>query len=134
MRKSRVLLAGVAVAAAGVATSAFTASNTLPDSVVGYGASHVSGAVVDTIHYDNSTTSSVVDAVVFETDSSVGGETASMQLQLKDTNGDEQNVGAPYTCAITGPVTGTYTITCDTKTRGTLNFEDFDLTGLTVAP
>ena len=29
MRKSRVLLAGVAVAAAGVATSAFTASNTL---------------------------------------------------------------------------------------------------------
>ena len=30
MRKSRVLLAGVAVAAAGVATSAFTASNTVP--------------------------------------------------------------------------------------------------------
>ena len=37
MRKSRLLLAGVAVAAAGVATSAFTASNTVPASVAGNG-------------------------------------------------------------------------------------------------
>ena len=39
MRKSRVLLAGVAVAAAGVATSAFTAGNDFDQatSVVGYG-------------------------------------------------------------------------------------------------
>ena len=52
MRKSRVLLAGVAVAAAGVATSAFTASNTMPASVAGYGQGAVTGATVTEIHYD----------------------------------------------------------------------------------
>ena len=42
MRKSRVLLAGVAVAAAGVTTSAFTAGNTFTpdDNVAGYGEAH----------------------------------------------------------------------------------------------
>ena len=35
MRMSRVLLAGVAVAAAAAATSAFTAGNTVPASVAG---------------------------------------------------------------------------------------------------
>ena len=42
MRKSRVLLAGVAVAAAAVATSAFTASNTFrrTANVAGYGQVH----------------------------------------------------------------------------------------------
>ena len=37
MRKSRLLLAGVAVAAAAAATSAFTAGNTVQTSVAGYG-------------------------------------------------------------------------------------------------
>ena len=45
MRKSRVLLAGVAVAAAAVATSAFTAGNDWsPASVAGYGQGAVTGA------------------------------------------------------------------------------------------
>jgi hypothetical protein len=134
MRKSRVLLAGVAVAAAAAATTAFTGSNTLPDTVIGYGASVASGAVIDTVHYNHAADSTVVTAVVFTTDSSVGGETATVQLQLKDaTTHVETNVGASYGCLISGPVSTTYTITCDT-TRSTLDFADFDLTGLTVAP
>ena len=48
MRKSRVLLAGVAVAAVAAATSAFTASNTFTGgsqtAIVGYGETTVSGA------------------------------------------------------------------------------------------
>jgi hypothetical protein len=55
MRKSRVLLAGVAVAAAAAGTSAFTASNTFDasaqDDAVGYGAVEVSGATISNVAY-----------------------------------------------------------------------------------
>ena len=57
MRKSRVLLAGVAVAAAAAATSAFTAGNTfqagVQDTVAGYGEATVSGANITAIHYNH---------------------------------------------------------------------------------
>ncbi|MCA0146951.1 hypothetical protein [Blastococcus sp. LR1] len=53
MRKSRVLLAGVAVAAAGLTTSAFTASNTITvdNNVAGYGELTTSGVTVTNIAY-----------------------------------------------------------------------------------
>ena len=51
MRKSRLLLAGVAVAAAAAATSAFTAGNDVQDSVAGYGTATVSGATTKHINY-----------------------------------------------------------------------------------
>jgi hypothetical protein len=134
MRKSRVLLAGVAVAAAAAATTAFTGSNSLPNTVLGYGTSVASGAVVDTVKYTHAAGSTTVTAVVFTTDSVVAGETATMQLQKKDaTTHIEGNVGTAYACNIPAPVGATYTITCDT-TSGTLDFADFDLVGLTVAP
>ena len=68
MRKSRVLLAGVAVAAAAAATSAFTAGNDLSaagDSVLGYGEVNVTGATVTAIDYnvdpgDNSVLTDIV--------------------------------------------------------------------------
>ena len=69
MRKSRVLLAGVAVAAAGVATSAFTASNDftgLDNNVAGYGQVAVTGADVTNIAYTPAArTSASCDRVVF---------------------------------------------------------------------
>jgi hypothetical protein len=51
MRMSRVLLAGAAVAAAGIATSAFTNSNTVNESVAGYNEAEVSGVVARHIDY-----------------------------------------------------------------------------------
>ncbi len=67
MRLSRVLLAGAAVAAAGIATSAFTAGNDVQDSVAGYGDSVVSGAETSNINYVlNATDKSVVDQIHFE--------------------------------------------------------------------
>src|SRR4051794_6168909 len=68
MRKSRVLLAGVAVAAAAAATSAFTAGNTVPPSVAGYGQAQVTGANVQTIHFvPNAGDATILDAVEFTT-------------------------------------------------------------------
>jgi hypothetical protein len=67
MRKSRVLLAGVAVAAAAVATSAFTAGNDVQDSVAGYGSATVTGATTAHINYQlDGTDKSKVDAIIFE--------------------------------------------------------------------
>ena len=72
MRKSRVLLAGVAVAAAGAATSAFTASNTVhaQHNVAGYGERH--GHAVSTSptsHYDaRHRRTAAADRVVFTVD------------------------------------------------------------------
>ena len=72
MRKSRVLLAGVAVAAAGAATSAFTASNdftAVATDVAGYGQVAVTGATVTNIDYTPvARTISKLDSVVFTTD------------------------------------------------------------------
>ena len=51
MRRSRVVFTGIAVAAAAVAGTAFTAQNTVPNSVAGYGQSTVSGVVVSNIQY-----------------------------------------------------------------------------------
>ncbi|NEK84766.1 hypothetical protein GCU60_03165 [Blastococcus saxobsidens] len=61
MRKSRVLLAGVAVAAAGLTTSAFTASNnfaTVDNNVAGYGEMTATGVSVSNIAYTPSATDS----------------------------------------------------------------------------
>ncbi len=66
MRMSRVLLAGAAVAAAGIATSAFTAGNTVQDSVAGYGDSTVTGATTEHIDYVLNADKSQVDEIRFE--------------------------------------------------------------------
>ena len=126
MRKSRVLLAGVVVAAAAAATSAFTASNTVPASVAGYGEGAITGAIVTDIHYvQNAADSTNLDSVVFTTSTDVTGRTATMTLKKTGAV-----VGTPYGCVIAGTV-GTQTITCDT-TGSTRKFEDFDSVGLTV--
>jgi hypothetical protein len=125
MRKSRVLLAGVAVAAAGVATSAFTASNTMPaDSVLGYGQVHVTGATVSSIayHRDASDGSKLTD-IVFTTSTTITTETGTLQLL----NGTTP-VGAPVTCTLGGTAPA-QTFTCLT----TAVMNTFDTVGLTVA-
>lgn len=137
MRKSRVLLAGVAVAAAGVATSAYTASNTVPASVAGYGAGAVTGAHVTNIHYtQNATNPDAVDAVIFTTDTQSLALPAVAKMTL--TNGGTA-VGSAYSCtfgsysdADANPVTpDVMDITCATNATTRL-FSEFDSVGLSV--
>jgi hypothetical protein len=132
MRKSRVLLAGVAVAAAGVATSAFTASNTFANgsdsAVVGYGATTVSGANITAVHYDRDTTDkSILAKIVWDTDSDLTGldPAAGATMTLKKAGVLLGN----YTCAITG-TSSAGVVTC--AVGGTVTFEDFDSAGLAV--
>jgi|tagenome__1003787_1003787.scaffolds.fasta_scaffold20942234_2 hypothetical protein len=128
MRKSRVLLAGVAVAAAGVATSAFTASNTVPASVAGSGTGAVSGAVVTNIHYvTNAADATRVDAVELTSTTNLTGKLTTMTLK----NGSTV-VGTPYSCAVKTPWDTTVIVmTCDT-TGSTRTFDEFNSVSVTV--
>ena len=138
MRKSRVLLAGVAVAAAAAATSAFTASNTVPDSVAGFGTGDVTGATVTNVHYtQNASDPAAVDAIIFTTNTQ--GLAAPAVATMNLTNGGLA-VGVTYACAF-----GAYSdadadaltpdvmdITCDTTVGGARLFSQFDSVGLSV--
>jgi hypothetical protein len=128
MRKSRVLLAGVAVAAAGAATSAFTASNTITvtDNVAGYGELTTTGVTVTNIAYDAaSPDASKLHRVVFTVDRDTTGMDAEMTLLL----GTTETAGSASTCSY-ALVSAAHTITC-TLTADVL-FTAFDKTGLTV--
>ena len=130
MRSSRLLFVGVAVAAAAVATSAFTASNTVPDSVAGTGQGAVTGAVVTDIHYvQNAADSNVVDAVESTSTTDITGKITTMTLK---TTGGTVVVGTPYSCAEKTAWDGTEIVmTCDT-TGSTRSFADFDSVSITV--
>ncbi|TFV86251.1 hypothetical protein [Blastococcus sp. CT_GayMR16] len=134
MRKSRLLLAGVAVAAAAVGTSAFTASNTVPNSVAGSGQGSVTGAVVTDIHYvQNAADATVVDAVEFTSTTNLTGKTTTMTLK---TTGGTVVVGTPYTCAVKTAwdalaVPPIIVMTCDT-TGSPRTFDEFDSVAITV--
>jgi len=129
MRKSRVLLAGVAVAAAGVTTSAFTASNSfsgVTDNVAGYGELTATGVAVTNIAY----TPAVADAtklhvVAFTVDT----DTTGMGMRMTLSNAGTVTPGSASTCAYS-LVSAAHTITC-TLTADVL-FTAFDKTGLTV--
>jgi hypothetical protein len=129
MRKSRVLLAGVAVAAAAVTTSAFTASNTVPASVAGYAAANVTGATATKITYDlDASDKALVDQIRFEVTENITGYQAFLTLRTGGAGGTV--VGTPITCTIGARGTGVSPITCITADRPLV---DFDSIGLTVA-
>jgi hypothetical protein len=130
MRASRLLLAGAAVAAAGVATSAFTASNTVPASVAGFGQGAVSGAVITNIHYvSNPGNGTVLDAVELTSTTNLTGKTVTVTLK---TTGGTVVVGTPYSCVTLSPWSaGEIVLTCST-TGSTRLFSDFDAVGVTV--
>jgi hypothetical protein len=109
MRLSRVLLAGTAVAAAGIATSAFTAGNTVEESVAGYGTATVSGVNTSDISYVLNDAKTQVTAINFKVTKNLDDVYLDLDawLQLKDANG---NVGNLVDCTITtfvvGPIAG----------------------------
>jgi hypothetical protein len=134
MRTSRVLLAGVAVAAAAVTTSAFTASNDVPPSVAGFGQAEVSGATVTNIHYvTNDDDGTILDAVEFTASDDITLNTSTMTLKTGSASGVGGTVvGDPYPCSVTTPWNGTSLVLTCATTGTTRNFEDFDAVGLTV--
>jgi hypothetical protein len=143
MRKSRVLLAGVAVAAAAAGTTAFTAANTVPPSVAGYGQNTVSGATVTGIHYvPNATDASLLDAVEFTTSTNVTAAPTKTLVLRSGVNADGTggvDLGDPYTCTVKtawvgdggDPEVGSMVLTCDT-TSDNPAFTAFNGLGLTV--
>ncbi len=110
MRKSRIVLAGVAVATAAAAGTAFTAANTMPtgSQTVGYGASTVTGITVGNVQYvPDATDHSLLSRVVFTTADSLTNKGASMSLR---------NSGGTILSTVTCSV-GSTTITCTAPTN-----------------
>src|SRR3712207_5059318 len=110
MRKSRVLLAGVAVAAAGVTTSAFTASNTftgLDNNVAGYGQVTATGVNVSNIAYAPGSDASRLHSVTF----TVSQDTTGMGMVMTLLNNTTPTPGSASTCGY-ALVSGDHTITC----------------------
>jgi len=130
MRKSRVLLAGVAVAAAGVTTSAFTASNTstvaASDLKAGYGEVIVTGVEVTNIVYNPlAADRSKLDTVVFTATGNVAAQRAFMTLK----NTAPVTVNSYDACVLSYSSPST-TITC--TATGNPAIASFDTVGLTV--
>jgi hypothetical protein len=126
MRKSRVLLAGVAVAAAAAATSAFTAGNILNDSVAGYAAAQVSGVAITSTAYvaDDGGDVSLIDSIDFVATGDIHDKTAS--LQFRDADGDP--VGAAITCTVGAFATPSTPISCPTPNKPLESFVGIGLT------
>jgi hypothetical protein len=130
MRLSRVLIAGAAVAAAGIATSAFTASNDftgVDNNVAGYGELVATGVGVTNIAYVPGPDASLLRRVIFTVSEEVGspGKTARMSLW----NGTTATPGSANTCAYT--LSGSdHLVTC--TLTADVAFTAFTKTGLTV--
>ncbi|TKJ27402.1 hypothetical protein [Blastococcus sp. CCUG 61487] len=133
MRLSRVLLAGAAVAAAAVATSAFTAGNDVQDSVAGYGDAAVTGAKTTNIDYVlHATDKSEVTSIDFDVQENFDvavTEGLTAWLQLQEADGDP--VGGPVSCNILAFATDHTPINCPLP-PGT-KIASFDRIGLTVS-
>lgn len=129
MRMSRVLLAGVAVAAAGIATSAFTAGNDVQDSVAGYGSATVTGATTTHINYLlDGTDKSLVDTIEFELVENLDAAVAEglqAWLQLQDGLGNP--VGSAVQCNIEPFTTVTKTV-CSINDTAVASFDGVALT------
>ncbi|WP_375492148.1 hypothetical protein [uncultured Jatrophihabitans sp.] len=130
MRKSTkiVLVVGAAGCVLLGATSAFTASNTLPATdTAGYGSSSVTGVAVSAIHYtQDSSDASKLDKVVFDTSTDITTVAKTSTLTLELAGGTKPQ----FTCA---NASGTpNTITCVTSASGGVNIADINKTDLTV--
>jgi hypothetical protein len=125
MRKSRLVLVGVAVAAAAATGTAFTAGNTFNPTtdVAGYGESTVTGATVTNIHYTLDTDPSKIAEVDFTVTEDVTAAHAT--AVLKDAS------ATPVTLATsTCDATTLHAITCALSTPVAIS--DLATTALTV--
>ena len=128
MRRSHVVLTGIAVAGAAVTGSAFTAANVMPSTTVaGYGQTSVTGATVTDIDFLTYTSDHTdVGTITFNSSTNVNGKTASVTLKQGTT------VVASFDCDESGTyAAGTMDIVCD-ATSTHPDFDAFNYVGLTV--
>ena len=126
MRISRVLLAGATVAAAAVATTAFTAGNDLEqNTVAGYGDVTVSGVTVSNIAYNPGANAAQLHSVAFTVDKDTTDMTSTMTLYKAGTPDTLVATATGAECTST-----TTTITC--VLAADLDLTAFDKVGLTV--
>ena len=110
-KSKRISGAVVAVAALAASGAAFTASNTVPDSVAGYGSGTISGATMKSVEYTLSPTGeniAQVDLVILDdhTDATVKVAFGSANLQNCAVDGSvDGNGDTTASCAITGTTT-----------------------------
>ena len=127
MRRSHLLLAGLGVTAVAVTGSAFTAANTVPASVAGYGQGAVTGATVTDVDYtpyalDNTD----LGTVTFNSSTNVQNKAASLTLKQGTT------VIGTFSCDTSGAYAlGTMDIVCDANSSHP-DFDSFNFVGLTV--
>jgi hypothetical protein len=132
MRTSRVVFAGIAVAAAAATTSAFTASNTGMGSttkdVAGYGENGVTGTHVSNVAYvPVGTDNTYLDYVLFTVTTNVSADTSTMTLKLANT----PITTTPYSCTPSVAWDSTsMVLKCDVP--DTTRIDSFDSVGLTV--
>ncbi len=123
MRKNFKLLGAVAVAGLVAATgSAFTANNTVPASVAGYGTSTISGATATALSYTLSGDGATITASALTFTGDLTGRTVKAGFGADALTGC--TVGA-FTAG-TAPAPGTTAVTCtgytqSTATSGTYN-------------
>jgi hypothetical protein len=129
MRRTHVVLTGIAVAGAAVTGSAFTAANNFvqPSVIAGYGQTQVTGATVTDVDFtpflgDNTD----LGSVSFDTSTNVQGKTASMTLKQGPT------VIGTFTCDTSAAYNlGTMAVSCDASGVHP-DFDTFNFVGLTV--
>ena len=127
MRRSQIVLTGVAVAGAAVVGSAFTAGNNMPTTsglVAGYGEVTVSGATVTDIDYTPASDNTKVASVTFTTTTDVSSQTSTLTLKM-----GANPIHAAYSCTESAYTTS-MTLTCATTDEPA--FTAFDTVGLTV--
>ncbi len=131
MRLSRVLLAGVAVAAAGIATSAFTAGNDIVvvDNVAGYDEAVVTGVGVSNIAYNHGVDAAQLNNVIFTVDEDTTAMAATMTLYM-DGSPDAFTTASTSVC-VSAAADPLFTITCTLDAD--VELTAFDKVGLTVA-
>src|SRR3954464_1068701 len=129
MRTSRLIFAGVGVAAAVAGTSAFTGSNSISpaSNLAGYGEATVTGATVtDIVYTPASADATKLHTVVLTSSTDITHKVALMTLKLAGTQ-----VGPPTSCTVGTTYTTTVDVTC-TLATDTL-FTAFHTIALTVA-
>lgn len=129
MRTSRVVFAGIAVAAAAATTSAFTASNTGmgQTDTAGYGENTVTGTTVTNVAYTPlATDNTFLDYIVFTVTTDVTTKTSTLTLKSANTP-----IHAPYSCS---PLAAwdTHSMTIKCAATDTPRIDAFDSVGLTV--
>jgi hypothetical protein len=129
MPRTRVIVTGIAVAAAAVTGSAFTNANDftgVDNNVAGYGELAVSGATITNIAYTPDTDATKLASVAFTSSTDSTGGAATMLL----TSGGAAVTGGESTCLIGAFAAGSQQITCTVTVP--VAFTAFDKVGLTV--